>query len=396
MTLEKHVGQLETALERISRDDQAKTDFIAILAHELRNPLSPIVSALELMKLNGVRAENQPHVASIASHVHTMARLLDDLLDISRISLKRFKLQKEMIEARVVVERALEMVHPFVENRRQTLVVTLPQEELWLHADPVRMGQIVVNLLNNAAKYTQEGGRIELSVERRNGEMVLMVSDNGMGIPKEHLPSVFEPFGGGSPARGPTGLRIGLSLAQRMAQMHRGSIEAHSGGEGKGARFVVCIPLSTNMPLPLASTTRNARSRFSPEVFNKIPLNLSILVVDDNEPAAQSLARLLEHGKHKVWVAYDAPEALELARQHKPDVALLDIGLPTMDGYELARRMREVIPDVSLVALTGFGQTEDKQKARDAGFAEHLVKPVSIVDVERVLSELRTPQQQSR
>ncbi len=390
ISLQAHVGQLEEALQKISTDDQAKTDFIAILAHELRNPLSPIVSSLELMKHNGIRPENQPHVTSIASHINTMARLLDDLLDISRITLKRFKLQKEPVEVRSVISHALETVRPYIDTRKHTLTVELPQEEIWLSADPVRLGQILVNLLNNAAKYTPEGGRIELSAGRVGEELHIRVKDNGMGIPQERLGGVFEPFGGSAPTRGPTGLRIGLSLARRMAEMHHGSLEARSAGEDKGAEFIVRIPLPANAPLPLPETTRPTRSRFTREAMRggEQRATVSVLVVDDNHAAADNLGRLLQLSGHTVWIAYDAPQALEIATRERPTVGLLDIGLPTMDGYELAVQMRAALPEILLVALTGFGQSEDKQKAKAAGFSEHMVKPASIVDVERVLKDL--------
>ncbi len=392
IALEAHVGQLEGALQKISSEDQAKTDFIAILAHELRNPLSPIVSALELIKHNGIEPENEKLVTSIASHVHTMARLLDDLLDISRISLKRLKLQKEPVEIRSVFERALEMVHPQIEARGHRLAVELPQEEIWLHGDPVRLGQIFVNLLNNAAKYTEQGGALSLKAKRDGPTLVVEVRDSGIGISPDRLSAIFEPFGGDTPARGSAGLRIGLSLAKRMAQMHHGTLEAHSAGEGKGSQFVVRLPLPTNMPLPLHENPKRVRSRFSRETLARSAARderLKILVVDDNEAAAQNLGRLLELGGHTTAIAYDAPQALALARRLEPHVALLDIGLPSMDGYQLAKELQVLLPQIQLVAITGFGQAEDRQRAREAGFEEHMVKPVSIVDVERVLGELR-------
>ena len=391
ITLQAHVGQLEGALQKISTEDQAKTDFIAILAHELRNPLSPIVSALELMKHHGLKPEDEPLVASIASHVHTMARLLDDLLDISRISLKRFKLQKEPVEIHTVMTRVLEMAQPLIEARQHTFVVDLPEEEIWLHGDPVRLGQIFVNLLNNAAKYTLPGGHIELHARREGPLLVVRLTDNGMGILPERIKGIFEPFGGGAPARGPAGLRIGLSLAKRMAQMHHGTIQVHSEGENKGSRFTVTLPLPANAPLPLEQAPVRTRSRFSHEALKEsVEKNarLNILVVDDNESAAQNLGKLLELNGHTVAIAFDAPQALEVAARVKPNVALLDIGLPTMTGYQLAHEMRALLPNIRLVALTGYGQEQDRQKAKEAGFQEHLVKPVSIVDVERVLGQL--------
>jgi signal transduction histidine kinase/CheY-like chemotaxis protein len=392
--LQGHVDQLEGALEKISSEDKAKSDFIAILAHELRNPLSPLLSGLELLK---VEEKGDPQILGMmGAHLHTIARLLDDLLDISRISQKKFKLQKERIEIGKVVSHTLEMVEPQMQARNHTFVVKLPEEEVWMDGDPVRLSQIFVNLLTNAAKYTDPGGKIELEVAQRNSEVIVRVKDNGIGIAPERLGKVFEPFGTTeSGEQRPSGLRIGLSLARRMAEMHHGRVDAHSAGENKGTEFLVRLPLPDTAPLPLEENTKrkNIRGRFSKEAmkerFSKVGA-LQVLVVDDNEPAAQGLATLLRHNGHLVRLAYDAPEALALCETQVPDVAILDIGLPTMSGYELGRNIRERWgKDVTLVALTGYGQEEDKQKAREAGFEEHLVKPVSIVDVERVLSELR-------
>lgn len=386
--LESHVGALERVLERLNTEDKAKTDFIAILAHELRNPLSPILSGLELLKINLGESEL---LKMMSAHVHTMARLLDDLLDISRITQKKFKIQREAVEVHSVVTRALEMVAPLVQERKQELSVSLPHEELWLQADPVRLAQVLVNLLNNAAKYTDPGGTIALTVERKGAALLVRVKDSGVGITPERLKHIFEPFGTNERDNSrPGGLRIGLSLAKRMVEMHHGELTAHSLGEGKGSEFIVTIPLPPNAPLPLVANNRT-RGRFNREVLGQSRKErgpLKVLVVDDNEAAAQNLARLLEHSGHQVCVAYDAPQALELLRRERPQAALVDIGLPTMDGYELAGRMREESPRIALIALTGFGQSEDKQKSIAAGFSEHLVKPVSIIDVERVLSEV--------
>ena len=390
--LQAHVGQLEVALERIRSEDKAKTDFIAILAHELRNPLSPLLSGIELLKLD---ERGPPEVLRMmGAHLHTIARLLDDLLDISRISQKKFKLQKEPVELHAVLAHALEMARPQIDAQGHTFLLSLPEEEVWLHGDQVRLAQIFVNLLNNSAKYTEPGGRVELHAERRGNVLVVSVKDNGRGIAPEHLGGVFEPFGGAEDGeQRSSGLRIGLSLAKRMAEMHHGIIRAHSEGVGSGTTVTVELPLPPTPPLTMPQGPRTrVRGRF----FKKnIELNaerlgpLHILVVDDNEPAARGLGTLLEHYGHRVLLAYDAPEALALAAQHHPDIALLDIGLPTMDGYQLAKVMRAAMEHPPLcVALTGYGQTEDKQKAKDAGFDGHLVKPVSIVDVERVLLEL--------
>jgi len=392
--LEAHVDQLEVALDKISYEDQAKADFIAILAHELRNPLSPVLSGVELLKMEG---KGSPDVLRMMSaHLNTAARLLDDLLDISRISHKKFKLLKETVEIHAVINAALEMVQPSLELRRHKLTTELPEEDIWLEGDPVRLGQIFVNLLTNANKYTEPGGTISLRVRREKDELVATVTDSGIGIDEERLGKIFEPFGGSEGnERLPGGLRIGLSLAQRMAQMHHGSVSVESPGLNKGSTFTVRIPLPQNALLPLPHESRPGRSRghFSPALTQESATKLGsmeILVVDDNEAAAQGIAKLLEHHGHKVRVAYDAPEALVLCETYVPQVAILDIGLPTMDGYRLGELLRGKLgPDLILIALTGYGQSEDRQKSKDSGFDEHMIKPVSVADLQRVLLVLR-------
>lgn len=392
INLESHVEELERALNKISSEDQAKSDFIAILAHELRNPLSPILSGIELLKQDGKAP--QEVLAMMGAHVNTAARLLDDLLDISRISQKKFKLQKESVGIRAILEHALEMVRPQLDARQHTLELRLPQDDIQLSADPVRLTQMFVNLLNNAVKYTDPGGRIEFAVERMGSDIVATVRDSGVGISPERIEKIFEPFGGGEQGgHRPGGLRIGLSLARRMAEMHHGSISAHSQGPGTGSTFVVRLPLPPIMQLPLETAAgARGRGRFSKTLLEESAARpgLKILLVDDNEPAAQGLKLLLERHGHTVEVAYDAPPALQIAESFKPDVAILDIGLPTMDGYALGQEMRQRFGDtVMLIALTGYGQSADKHKASAAGFAEYLVKPVSVSDIERILMKMR-------
>lgn len=389
--LESHVGALETSLERVSSEDQAKTDFIAILAHELRNPLSPILSSVELMKQSGVKEEHEHHVHSIASNLHIMARLLDDLLDISRITQKKFKLQPEPVEMRTIVNQTLEIVRPYLESRKHTLEVSMPEAPIWLSADPVRLTQVFVNILNNAGKYTDPGGRIALAVEPRHTEVVVRITDTGMGIPPERLSKIFDSFGGAEgPARKPGGLHIGLSLAKRMVELHHGTIEPRSAGQGRGSEFIVRLPTLQTAPLPMETPRRTLRSRFSREAIARVTQTgpLQLLIVDDNEAAAESLGELLRKNGREVRLAYTGQDGLLRADEQVPDIALLDIGLPDMEGYDLARRMRAAHPEIKLVALTGYGQPEDRQKARDAGFDEHIVKPVAIVDLERILASL--------
>ncbi|MES2203321.1 MAG: MASE1 domain-containing protein [Patescibacteria group bacterium] len=392
--LEQHVGQLETSLERVSYEDQAKTDFIAILAHELRNPLSPILSSVELMKQNGIKPDNERHVNSIATNLHIMARLLDDLLDISRITQKKFKVQLEPVELKTIINQTLEIVSPYLESRKHMVSAKLPDEPVWLSADSVRLTQVFVNILNNAGKYTEPGGRIDIRAYAQGSNVIVHITDTGMGIEKDRMHKIFDSFGGtDGPARRPGGLHVGLSLAKRMVELHHGTIEPRSAGVGHGSEFIVSLPMLPGGPLPLEVPRRPLRSRFSKDTLSQLgegAANVQILIVDDNEAAAKSLCELLQKKGRNITVAFNGFDGIAQATTVRPDVALLDIGLPDMDGYEVAKRLRAQFgDDIRLIALTGYGQPEDRQKARDAGFDEHVVKPVAIVDLERTLSELR-------
>lgn len=394
MALESHVDRLEIDLEKMSSEDAAKGEFIAILAHELRNPLSPVLSGLEILK---TRADGPDEVHQMmGAHLNTLARLLDDLLDITRISQKKFTLRREQVTLQQILERSFEMVTPSLSSRNHTFVRTIPQEDIRMDADPVRLAQVFVNLLNNAAKYTPEGGTISLTAERQGSEAVVHIRDNGQGIAQSRLKTIFEPFAGKGATGVQPGLHIGLSLAKRMVEMHDGTLEAASVGVGEGSEFTVTLPLPVapvSSPLMPQPKKEEERGRFSKEAVAALARDagpISVLVVDDNEAAAQMLGTLLTHNGHKVAVAHTGFAAIEETQKNKPAVALLDIGLPDIDGYEVAKRLRAQYGfDISLVALTGYGQEEDRQKAKDAGFDEHLVKPISIVDVERVLAKLK-------
>lgn len=391
VALEGHVVQLEDALEKIYSEDKAKSEFIAILAHELRNPLSPVLSGLEILKLRG-QGPTEVH-QMMGAHLNTLARLLDDLLDITRISQKKFTLEREVTRLQDVIERSLEMALPHIEEQGHTFTKSIAADDVWVNADPVRLAQVFVNLLNNAAKYTPPGGRIHLAAAAEGGEAVVSVRDNGQGIASERMQKIFEPFAGGvQRANGPGGLHIGLSLVKRMVELHHGQVEVLSGGINEGSEFVVRLPLIKNAPGAAAKKT-SLRGRFSKEAVAALAHEagpLRVLVVDDNETAASLLSTLLEHNKHETEVAHTGQDALEKAARSKPHVVLLDIGLPDIDGYEVAKRLRAQFGyDLSIVALTGYGQEEDRERARAAGFDEHLVKPVSIVDVERVLARLK-------
>ncbi len=394
LQLENHVGKLEEALEKISDEDRAKGEFIAILAHELRNPLSPVLSGLEILKTRETGPQDVHHM--MGAHLHTLARLLDDLLDITRITQKKFTLERETTTLQAILERSFEMAGPYLASRQHSFVRDIPQEEIRIDADPMRLAQVFVNLLNNAAKYTPPGGEIHLSATHENNTAVVRVRDNGQGINPSRLQTIFEPFAGGAErSMGPGGLHIGLSLAKRMVELHRGTIEVRSPGEGKGSEFIVRLPLQAALSSPLRTQPKKevTRARFSREAVEnhaRAAGPIQVLVVDDNEAAAQMLGTLLIHNGHTVSMAHTGFAALEEAGKSHPHVALLDIGLPDLDGYEVGRRLRAQFgDDISLIALTGYGQDEDRLKAKDAGFDDHLVKPVSIVDVERALAKLK-------
>ncbi len=391
IALEGHVGQLENALEKISSEDRAKSDFIAILAHELRNPLSPVLSGLEILKTRETGPQDVHQM--MGAHLNTLARLLDDLLDITRISQNKFTLKYETTTLQDILERSLEMAGPYLSSRGHQFTKDIPQEDIWIDADPVRLSQVFVNLLNNAAKYTPEGGVIRLSVRREGKEAIVSVRDNGQGIAHSRIRTVFEPFAGAGAQGVQPGLHIGLSLAKRMVEMHHGSIEAESPGAGEGSEFVVHLPLPHALSPLMPHPKHEPRGRFSKEAVAALAEKtgpMSVLVVDDNEAAAQMLGTLLTHNGHTVSLAHTGFAAIEAADASRPQVALIDIGLPDISGYEVGKRLRAKHGfDISLVALTGYGQEEDRQKATDAGFDDHLVKPVSIVDVERTLAKLK-------
>lgn len=385
--------QLEEANRRLSLEDQAKNEFLATLAHELRNPLAPVVSSLELMKIKAEelnRLDLMQLVETANTHNATLTRLLDDLLDISRISQKKFKLQKQNIELRPVVERALRTVDGLCKSRNHILSVNIPKENICLEADPLRLEQILVNLLNNAAKYTDIGGHIELIVAcegERN--LRICVKDNGNGIEPHMLGKIFESFVQSNDSN--AGLGIGLSLTRRLVGLHGGRVWAQSEGLGKGSEFTVVLPgVRRQPPTPAPQVQRGAKVPLPAKRKNS-PRQRSILIVDDNKAAADGLKKLLEHNGHSTSVVYDGLSALERMRVDEAGAVLLDIGLPDIDGYAVARRLRKEhgYNPLVLIAVTGYGQEEDKAKARDAGFNHHLTKPVGIADVEALLANPR-------
>jgi PAS domain S-box-containing protein len=365
--------QRRQLIEQLREADRRKDEFLATLSHELRNPLAPLRSSLDLLRISGAASPGTaPVLGTMERQLSHLVRLVDDLLEVSRISHGSFALRRERVEVAAVVRNALETSEPLVRGARHTLEVSLPEQPLWLDGDPVRLAQILANLLNNAAKYTPPGGRIALRARREGDALVLSVRDNGPGIPPEALPRLFEMFsrGEGEDRSRQGGLGIGLALARRLAEMHGGSIAAHSEGTGAGAEFTVRLPLA-RAPAPGAGSAPAPSAPLA---------GLRILVVDDNTDARDSLGALLRFLGAEVRLAHDGPEALGACEAYRPDAVLLDIGMPGMDGYEVARRIRSASDGERplLVALTGWGQRDDRRSAREAGFDEHLVKPVDV------------------
>ncbi|HEV3343318.1 MAG TPA: PAS domain-containing protein [Pirellulales bacterium] len=352
--------------------DRLKDEFLAMLAHELRNPLAAIRNAHYVMKSPGADETILPQVREIAERqVDHMARLLDDLLDVARISRGRIELRKEALDAGALADHTVEAIRPLVEARKHELTVSVPDEPAWVEADPTRLEQILNNLLNNAAKYTDPGGRIHLAVECEGGEVALRVGDTGVGIAPEMLPRIFDPFVQAERRldRSHGGVGIGLTLVKKLVDLHGGSVVARSAGTGCGSEFIVRLPA---VPAPAE------RSEKTVDEDTTRPLSRRVLVVDDNRDAADSLALHLRLAGQDARAAYDGPSALALTKEFDPDVIFLDIGMPGMDGYEVARRLRQdpESKGVVLVALTGWGQNADRQRSLEAGFDHHLVKPV--------------------
>ncbi|MFO0929312.1 MAG: PAS domain S-box protein [Gemmataceae bacterium] len=366
--------------------DRRKDEFLATLAHELRNPLAPIRNAVQLLRMKGPPdPEMQWARDVIERQVGQMARLLDDLLDVSRITRNKLELRKERVTLADAVQNAVETSRPLMERKRHQLTVHLPADALVLDADLARLAQVFANLLNNAAKYTDRGGQVWLTAERASGEVVVRVKDTGIGIAADHLPRVFTMFTQADAAleRAEGGLGIGLSLVKGLVEMHGGTVVAHSAGPGKGSEFIVRLPLAAVGSHPAESDKGESKT------LPRLPRR-RILVVDDNRDAADSLAVVMRLLGHEVHVAYEGAAALAAARRLHPDVVLLDIGLPRVNGYEVARQLREEPwgEHVALVAVTGWGQETDKQRAAEVGFDHHLTKPVAPQTITQLMKTL--------
>ncbi len=377
-------AELRQRAADLAEADRNKDDFLAMLAHELRNPLAPVRNALQILKASELLEPRLRWSRDVMDRqVRHMARLVDDLLDVARIRGGLIALRKESVDLASVLDRAVETARPVLDAKRHELIVRPPLPPAWLEADPTRLAQVFSNLLQNAAKYTDEGGRIELTAERDGDAVVVRVKDNGRGIRPALLSKVFELFtqGDRSLARTEGGLGIGLTLVRSLVQSHSGTVEAFSAGERRGSEFVVRLPaVDGEVGAPISASQGGTARRAVPA--------RRILVVDDNRDGAESLALLLRAGGHEVRTAHDGAEALEAARAFRPQVVFLDIGLPGMDGYEAARRLRQE-PGMEkglLVALTGYGQEEDRLKAMEAGFNVHLVKPADIDTLQNIMA----------
>ena len=363
--------------------DRRKDEFLATLSHELRNPLAPIRNAVELLRI----APHDEHVrrealATLQRQLLQLVHLTDDLLDVSRIARNRIELRRERIDIRAVVQSAVESAQPHVDAAGHTLTVSQPDEPVWLDADFTRLAQAFANLLNNAVKYTERGGRIEVTARAEGERAVVSVADSGVGIPPDLIARVFDMFTqlDYSRDRGRGGLGIGLALARRLVELHGGTIEAQSAGEGLGSTFTVRLPIA-------AAHAGTPRAEVPVGSVDVKPCR--ILVAEDQPDAAEMLRLMLAYSGHDVRVANDGVEAVTIAAQFLPQLVLLDIGLPRLDGYEAARRIRAAQgTSVMLVALTGWGQDDDKERAREAGFDHHLTKPADPDVIHRLIAEI--------
>jgi len=394
--LQQRAGALETELERRSELEEelrqarqqaeaaatAKDEFLAMLGHELRNPLSPILTALELMKLRGDgRITREQEV--IERQTRHLIRLVDDLLDVSRITRGKVHLRKERVEVRDVLAKATEIASPLLEQRRHHFEVQAPPRGLRLEADEARLAQVVANLLTNAAKYTEPGGHISLVARREGAQVVIEVRDDGIGIAPAFLPRIFDLFVQGRQAldRAEGGLGIGLALVRNLVALHGGTVDAASRGLGKGSTFTVRLPAQDGSHAA-ETPAADAGGPVGPQ-----PARRRVLVVDDNDDARMLLTDILERAGYEVCAAESGPQALQQVEEFRPDVAVLDVGLPAMDGYELGSRIRSLLGPRTpvLVALTGYGQETDRARSKKAGFAAHLVKPLEASELVEVI-----------
>jgi CheY-like chemotaxis protein/two-component sensor histidine kinase len=372
------------AEEALKEADRRKDEFLATLAHELRNPLAPISNAVQLMRRPDGRRQSDRVVEMVGRQVRQIVTLVDDLMEVSRITRGKIDLRLERVPISEIIHSAVETSQLAIERAGHQLAVALPEEALVLQADRVRLTQVFANLLNNAAKYTDPGGRIWVEVWREDGQVLTSVRDTGIGIPSESLGRVFDMFAQAHRAvgRGQGGLGIGLTMVRSLVEMHHGTVEAHSAGSGAGSEFLVRLPLA---PVDEERGERPGLALARPDA----PFaGQRLMVVDDNRDAADTLGLLLEADGADVRVVYDGRAALAMAESFLPSSVLLDIGMPGMDGYEVARRLRqdERFANMRIIALTGWGQDSDRRQTRNRGFTHHLTKPVSLEDLHRILT----------
>lgn len=394
------------AEDSLREADTRKDEFLATLAHELRNPLAPLRNGLQVIAKSRHDPESVAHAREMMERqLHHMVRLVDELLDVSRISRGTLNLRRERVELVSVIQTAVESSRPLIESAGHEFLISLPRETIYLDADVTRLSQVFTNLLGNAAKYTPPRGRIELTVRQRQDMVVATVKDNGIGIPPRMITKVFDMFRQvqGTTERPQSGLGIGLTITRRLVEMHGGTIEASSAGEGQGSTFTVRVPVAQNPPQyeeePDASP-RGAAPEISPAPPHAEPAphslatgtrrKLRVLAVDDNEDSALSMAMVLKIMGHDVRTAFDGVAALQVAEEFRPEVILMDIGMPKLNGYDTCHLLREQpwAADILMVALTGWGQEEDRRRSFEAGFNRHLVKPVEPDEVKKLLAEL--------
>jgi signal transduction histidine kinase len=385
-TLQKEVTERARAEQALQAADRNKDEFLAMLAHELRNPLAPILNALQLMRMKPPERQLLWAQEVIQRQLAYLTRLVDDLLDVSRITRGKITLTREPLEVATLITRAVETIQPLMQERDHQLTLQVPPERLRVNGDPTRLTQALGNVLGNAAKYTDRGGRIDLLCFREGAEVEIRVRDNGIGIPAQLLPRIFELFTqlDRRSDHPPSGLGIGLALVRRLIEMHGGSVTALSAGAGAGSEFVIRLPLLADAGAAIEDPCELTGSGDAPAVSRRI------LLADDNADALESLARVLRLRGHEVFSAPNGAIALETAVRHLPEVVLLDIGMPLLDGYEVARRIRaqEWGKAVTLVALTGWGQESDRRRSQEAGFDTHLVKPLDLDKLTTLLAQL--------
>ena len=364
--------------------NRRKDEFLAMLAHELRNPLAPISNAMHIMKSGSVSEKIREEAALLVDRQITqMTHLLNDLLDVSRVTLGKIELRPKKVALAEIINMAVESIKPLIEARSQSLNVDVPERPIWLYVDRTRLAQVFSNLLNNAAKYTDKGGKIEVVANEDRLGVTVKISDNGIGIPKEIQPTIFDLFSqvDSSMERAQGGLGIGLTLVKNLVEMHKGTVTVESGGKGRGSTFTVRLPIQIQI--------KDKEEEIMPE-HNSTTQHYRVLIVDDNEASAKTLGWTLEILGHESRLAHEGKKAIEVAKEYVPDIILLDIGLPGMNGYEVCRAIRQepTLRDAVIIAQTGWGQKEHLKLSQEAGFNYHLVKPIRIETLEGILAKV--------